>query len=559
MEFLDARRLTGPNVLWNKSGAILDIACTQEEADRLIPYCDEQLRRMLEAVGWGDESVCHLHLLGGLSIAFSAPIDALYAASAINEWLWACCAAKFANGDEPAFDDQVAEIKGAIETERNPALLAMQAAALEHRVPFLWDDDDVTIGHGSDSQTWPFRDLPAPNDVDWSSYRAVPVGIVTGTNGKTTTVRIAKHLLQTAGQTVGLSCTDWVSVNDEIIDRDDWSGPGGARLVLRQPGIDVAILETARGGLLRRGLGVEQADVALITNIAEDHLGDFGSQSVAELLDIKWVVSHSVAESGHLILNADDPLLVGKSTEFAGTLIWFSLSDENPVIEAHVNEGGTAFVYADGHLVRCQGQNRRPICAAKDIPITLQAAAEHNIANALGAAALTEQLGLTLAEISAGLETMSQDVNPGRSNLFEIGDFKVLVDFAHNPEAMQALFSMARAVPARRRALCFGQAGDRTDEQIRELARSAWAIGLDMAIVSELEDYARGRPPGEVFGIIRGELRRAGARDDQIMHFQEEHESFTAGLEWADQGDLVVILDLGRNSNIKAILESRMP
>lgn len=559
MEFLDARRLTGPNVLWNKSGAILDIACTREEADRLIPYCEQQLRRMLEAVGWGDESVCSLRLSGGLSVAFSAPIDALYAASAINEWVWACCTANFTNaGEMPDFDEQVIAINNAIEAECNPSLLALQAAARDHRVPFLWDDDYVTIGHGSHSQTWPFRELPAPDELNWSNFRAVPVGIVTGTNGKTTTVRIAKHLLQSAGRTVGLSCTDWVSVDDEIIDRDDWSGPGGARMVLRQPRVDAAILETARGGLLRRGLGVEHADVALITNIAEDHLGDFGSQSVAELLDIKWVVSHAVAASGHLILNADDPLLVSKSTEFAGKLIWFSLIDTNPVIDAHVKDDGIAFVYADGNLVRIRGQERRRICAAKDIPITLQAAAEHNIANALGAAALTEQLGLSLPEIATGLATMSQDVNPGRSNLFEIGEFKVLVDFAHNPEAMQALFSMARAVPAKRRALCFGQAGDRTDEQIRELARSAWAIGLDMAIVSELPNYARGRPPGEVFGIIREELKRAGARDDQVLHFQEEHESFVAGLEWAEPDDLVVILDLGRNSNIQAMLESRM-
>ncbi len=560
MQFLDARRLTGPNVLWNKSGAILDIGCTQEEADRLIPYCEQLLRRTLEAVGWGDEAVRHLRLNGGFSIAFSAPIDALYAASAINEWIWACCAAHFENdGEAPAFDEQVAAISDAIQAERNPALLALQAAALDHGVPFLWDDDDVTIGHGSHSQTWPFRELPTPGELDWSEYHAVPVGIVTGTNGKTTTVRIAKHLLQSAGHTVGLSCTDWVSVNDKIIDRDDWSGPGGARMVLRQPGVDTAILETARGGLLRRGLGVEQADVALITNIAEDHLGDFGSQSVAELLDIKWVVSHAVAESGYLVLNADDPLLVSEASEFAGAVIWFSLSDQNPVVEAHVNAGGIAFVYADGDLVRIQGQDRRIMCAAKDIPITLQAAAEHNVANALGAAALTEQLGLSLPEISAALVTMSQDVNPGRSNLFEIGEFKVLVDFAHNPEAMQALFNMARAVPAKRRALCFGQAGDRTDAQIRALASSAWAIGLEMAIVSELADYARGRSPGEVFGIIHAELRRLGARDDQVMHFQEEHESFAAGLAWAEPGDLVVILDLGRNSNIQATLERRMP
>lgn len=556
MEFLDARRLTGPNVLWNKSGAILDIACTQEEADQLIPFCEDHIRRMLDVVGWGDESICHIRFLGGLSIAFSAPIDALYAASAINEWVWACCGAEFGDGEAVDFKSTVAEIKAAIIEEVNPPLLKLQTAAIEHDVSFLWDDDEVSIGHGSNSQTWPFRELPDPHDLDWSQYSDVPTGIVTGTNGKTTTVRIAKHLLQSAGRTVGLSCTDWVSVNDEIIDRDDWSGPGGARMVLRQPKVDTGILETARGGLLRRGLGVETAEVALITNIAEDHLGDFGSQSVEELLDIKWVISHAVEKEGRLILNADDHLLVEKSKEFGGDMIWFSLSDSNPVIADHVSNGGVAFICSDGDLTRLEGQERQTICAACDIPITLNGAAEHNIANALGAAALTEELGLRLEQIRDGLLTMSQDSNPGRSNLYEVDGFEVLVDFAHNPQAMQALFAMARAVPAKRRVLCFGQAGDRTDEQIRELARSAWAIGLEMAIISELQTYARGREPGEVFGILRNELMKAGARDDQILHFQEERESFDAALEWAEDGDLVVILDLGRVSDIQEKLVS---
>lgn len=557
MKFLDARRLTGPNVLWNQSGAVLDIACTTEEADLLVPFCEAQIQRMLNAVGWNDESICHMRLTGGLSLAFSAPIDALYAASAINTWVWSSCEAEFGDGERCDFETQAEEIREAIATEINPRLLALNAAAAEHGVAFLWDDDEVSVGHGSNSEIWPFRELPDPLTLDWSKYRDVPLGIVTGTNGKTTSVRIAKHLLQSAGRTVGLSCTDWVSVHDEIIDRDDWSGPGGARMVLRQARVDTAILETARGGLLRRGLGVEHADVALITNIAEDHLGDFGSQSVTELLEIKWVINHAVAESGFLILNADDELLVRKSAGYCGNIIWFSLTNDNPVVIAHVAAGGVAFVFSQGDLLRVAGTDAQTICSAKDIPITLDAAAEHNVANALGAAALTEQLGLSLGSIATGLKTMTQESNPGRSNVFEIDGYKVLVDFAHNPEAMQALFNMAKVIPAKRRVLCFGQAGDRTDQQIRELARSAWLIGLEMAIVSELGSYARGREPGEVFAIIRDELLVCGARDDQIQHHQEEHEAFTAALDWATSGDLVVILDLGRVSSIQEILTTR--
>ena len=181
MEFLEARRMTGPNVLWNKSGAILDISCSAEETDRLIPFCEDRIRGMLDVVGWEDESICHLRLLGGLSIAFSAPIDALYAASAINEWVWACCEAEFDDGEVADFEGKLTEIKAAIAEEINPPLLALQSAALDHDVAFLWDDDEVSVGHGSHSETWPLRELPDPDDLDWSRYHDVPAGIVTGT------------------------------------------------------------------------------------------------------------------------------------------------------------------------------------------------------------------------------------------------------------------------------------------------------------------------------------------------------------------------------------------
>ncbi len=555
MEYLDVRRLTGPNVLWDKAGSILDVSCTSAEADRLIPFCESNIRLILDAVDWGRESVCHIRQAGGVSIALSGPIDALYAASAINEWAWACCDTEFNGAATVDFAETVAEIKDAIAAEVNPPLLVLEQAAMVHGVSFLWDDDEVSAGLGTGSRTWPFRELPDPAEIDWSAIHDVPAGIVTGTNGKTTTARIAKHILQTAGKTVGLSCTDWASVNDRIIDRDDWSGPGGARMVLRQTDVEVAILETARGGLLRRGLGVNKANAALITNIAEDHLGDFGSQSLGELLNIKWIVSHAVAASV-LILNADDKLLLGKSPEFTGTIVWFSLDENNPVIRKHTENGGLAFVYEDNNLVRIEGGVRELICGAGEVPITLAGAARHNIANALGAAALTEQLGVSLTDIRNGLTTMSQDANPGRSNVYEVNGFQVLVDFAHNPEAMQALFTMARAIPAKRTVLCFGQAGDRTDEQIRELARSAWSIGLELACIAELEKYRRGREEGEVFTIIRDELLRCGAQEEQIRHFGTESESFDAALAWAEAGDLVVMLDLGRDSDIQSKLKS---
>ncbi len=207
--------------------------------------------------------------------------------------------------------------------------------------------------------------------------------------------------------------------------------------------------------------------------------------------------------------------------------------------------------------MRRRGDSTELFCPVRDIPITLHGAALHNIANALAASALTAGMGLTLEQIGSGLRSMTQDANPGRSNLHEVDGFHVLVDFAHNPEAMHALFAMASAVPAKRRLLCFGQAGDRTDAQIRELARSAWSIGLDTVHVAELEHYHRGREHGEVFAIIRDELLKSGARDDQVSHFETEAASFAAALAWAETGDLVVILDLGRDSGIQATLAAK--
>lgn len=551
MNYLDARRLTGPNLLWDKPGSILDVSCSEDEVPEVVDAWTIAVRRMLDAVGWADETLCVHQLAGGVSLAFSAPIDALYAATEINEWAWSVVSAGVAGEAVADFDEKADELRRAIKEEINPALLALQRAAVEHDVAFLWDDDDVSIGMGTGSRCWPFRDLPEPTGIDWSGVHDIPAGIVTGTNGKTTTVRLATHINRDANRHTGVSCTDWIAVDDRIIDRGDWSGPGGARNVLRQTDVEVAILETARGGLLRRGLGVNRADAALITNIAEDHLGDFGSQNLDELLDIKWVVSRAVESGGVLILNADDERLVRKSSEFAGDIVWFSLDPRNEVVRQHRENGGQAFIALDSALVKTSGQQEDVICAINDVSITMGGAARHNVANALAAAALTDALGIPLQAIGDGLRSMTQEDNPGRCNIYDVGGAQVLVDFAHNPQAMQALFDMATALPARRRLLAFGQAGDRPDSLIQELARGAWDIGLDAVVVSELEMYHRGRDHGEVYALIRDELLRNGAEAGQIRHFEQETESLDFALDWAEPGDLIIMLALGSGQAIQ--------
>jgi UDP-N-acetylmuramyl tripeptide synthase len=544
MEFVDARRLTGANAVFGQVGSVLDVACTPDEAEQLLPVWADHAARMLEALDWPSVEFAYRKLEGGISLAFSAPIDQLYVASEINEWAFAASAFDLGASDEqPDFDTALAALRASSVQEANAELMWLIDEAAARGKTLLWDDDEVSIGLGGGSQTWPVREIP--DAVDWDAFHDVPVGIVTGTNGKTTSVRFAAHILRLAGHNVGVSSTDWIAVNERIIDRDDWSGPGGARAVLRQREVDAAILETARGGLLRRGLGVEKADAALITNISEDHLGDFGSRNLDELLDIKWVVSHAVRASGKLVLNAQDARLVDKARSYDGEIVWFSLDATLPAVTEHVAAGGTAFVLDGSDLCVLTRAASAPICASADIPLALGGAARHNVANALAAAALTWSMGASLEDIASGLTTMGQDDNPGRCNVYSLNGFKVLIDFAHNPAAMAALFDMASAIPAARRVLCFGQAGDRTDALIRELARDAWAIGLERIIVSELPKYHRGREHGDVFRLIRDELLKCGATDAQIRHHEEEMASFEDALGWAQAGDLVILLALG--------------
>jgi len=552
MQFLDARRLTGPNLFLDGPGTVLDVRCTADEAGRLLPLWEQCSRRMLDAAGWRREVIRARRFPAGVSLAFSAPIDALYAATDMNLWAWRSCESRLGNTDPPDFAAALEEFRRAIAREANPGLIEIGRAAADHNVAFLHDDDNASIGLGSGSRTWPVREIPEISAIDWDAIHDVPVALVTGTNGKTTTVRLAAHIGRSAGLKVGLSSTDWTAIDGAVLDRGDFAGPGGARSVLRHPAVELAVLETARGGLLRRGLALTRADAAVITNIAEDHLGDFGSQSLEELLEIKWIVSRAVAASGALILNADDSLLVERTAGYPGRIVWFGLDERNRAIGTHVAAGGTAFVLGDERLLRIDAAARETICSVQDVPLALAGAARHNLSNALAAAALTWCLGVSPPAIGRGLSSMSQDSNPGRCNVFAIAGVNILVDFAHNPHGMRALLDMARTLPGKRRLLAFSQAGDRPDEAIRELARSGWSIGLDEVIVSELRSYSRGRARGEVYGIIRSELLKLGARPAQIRHFEEERESLDAALAWAEPGDLIILLVLG---DIQAILD----
>ncbi|HET8624174.1 MAG TPA: Mur ligase family protein [Gemmatimonadales bacterium] len=538
----DSRRLTGPSRLLPRAGAVIEVTLPEAEADRIVAAWRRQARRLLDALGW-DEEFGELRWPGGASLAFTAPPDALYSATEVNEWAWDAALATVAGGPEPSANDAAAALSERITRERNPALIALRDAATQHGVSFLSDSRNVSVGLGAGSMTWPLERIPAAAAVPWPEVHDVPTVLVTGSNGKTTTVRLLAALVAAGGRVPGQTSTDGVVVAGEGLAQGDYAGPEGARLLLRDRRVEVAILETARGGILRRGLAVERADVAVVTNVAEDHFGEFGVFDCAGLAEVKLVVTRVVPRSGRVVLNADDPWLVRGASQVTAPIVWFAFDSTNPTVRAHIGAGGDACLVEDGTFVLVRGGVRETVAPVAALPITFGGAARHNVANALAAIAAASALGVPTAAIARGLERFagSPADNPGRANVFEVGGARVVVDFAHNPHGMTALGDIASALRRGRTLVALGQAGDRDDESIRELARAAFALRPDHVIVKEMDKYRRGRAPGEVPQLITAELRRLGLPADAISTAPDDMGALKRALDWARPGDLLLV------------------
>jgi cyanophycin synthetase len=560
--FLDSRRLTGPGLLLDRPGAALEISLNDSERDRAIEAWRAAARRMLDAVGWSGEELAVRTYTGGASLALSAPPDALYAATDINEWAWEAALAEVRGTPGEDFGAAVARLKGEIAVERNPRLLALRDAAHARSLNFLADADAVSVGSGTGVVVWPASALPDPDTVDWGRVHDVPIALVTGSNGKTTVVRLLADMVAASGRVAGLTSTDAVQVGGRTLDAGDYSGPGGARMLLRRPEIEIAILETARGGILRRGLEVEHADAAVVTNIADDHLGEFGIQSLPELAAVKLLVARAVKDGGAVVLNVDDAILRMEAEKTIGRkrerVVWFSLDPSAPPIASHLAAGGRAVILDDDRLTLADGDRRTVVARLDEIPITVAGAARHNVANSLAAIGVAAALGVTPAAMAQALRRFGTGAtdNPGRANIYRIGGVVVVIDFAHNPHGMAALAEMGGAMPARRRLVLLGQAGDRTDEDIRGLARAAWTLHPDRVVIKELERYLRGRRAGEVPALLADEFARLGMPADSIAMPGGELEGVRHALDWAQPGDLLLLAVHQDRSKVQALMDT---
>ncbi len=546
----DSRRLMGPNLLWDAAGAILDVRLPDIDAGRIITQWCAEASRLLREVGWDREQVTTRRFPGGANLAISAPLDGLFAATELNERAWAGAMAHV-YGAHPSIPDPLtdkasappAPLNDVIAEERNPALLALARAAAERGVSFLADDDFATVGTGTGALSWPLASLPAPERVDWAAVHDIPVALITGSNGKTTTARLLTAIVDAAHRTPGMTSTDGIRVGGQLVQSGDYAGPGGARVVLRDRRVDVAVLETARGGILRRGLAVRRAAAALITNIAEDHLGEFGVHDLEAVLATKLVVARVVGPTGRVVLNADDPVLAAARPELRAPIVWCSANGEHSVVATHRAAGGDVCVVEAGVIVYESEGRRIELAPVDAIAICLGGAARHNVQNALGAAALALALGLPAEAIRTGLTTFRGTAvdNPGRLNCFDLGGLSAIVDFAHNPHGMDALIDVAGALAGGRKLILIGQAGDRGDDAIRALARSAWRIQPARIVIKEMVGHLRGRAVGEVSALLADEFLRLGAPSTSLVTSPSEYEGVRSALAWGRAGDLLVL------------------
>lgn len=378
----------------------------------------------------------------------------------------------------------------------------------------------------------------------------IPILAVTGTNGKSTTARMLKHVLRHTGLTVGLTTTSGVYVNDERVFEGDATGPRSARMVLRDPTVDVAVLETARGGTLREGLGFDRCDVGAVLNVQPDHLGLKGIETVEDLAWVKSLVVETVHRRGTSVLNADDPLTVKMARRAGGEIAWFSLrggADMPDFLKRHIAEGGLAIVREpepDGGAIVCYDRNRRDhVMQAAEIPATLDGMAEFVIANALAAITMAVAHGIRVPEVRAALATFrsSFEHNPGRLNIHDAHGFRVIMDYAHNPTGLRALSDVIRRLrPRYRRTLgLISIPGDRRDDDIREMGAIAGQV-FDQLYFRE-DPSTRGRPRGEIMRLLTEGALSAGVVPEAIHGIVHERDATEACLRAARPGDLIVL------------------
>jgi len=434
------------------------------------------------------------------------------------------------------------------------AVRQLLAEAQQRGIPVLQDREGartLQLGWGSAQKRLRREQAGAlqPAQLDQlfgDSNRRIPVIAITGTNGKTTTTRLIAHAIAGTGKRVGLTTTEGVIINGQMVSEGDCTGYQSARKVLASPDVDFAVLEQARGGILKRGLGFDHSDVAVVLNVSADHLGMDGVETLDDMARVKQVVANTAARA--LVLNAEDSLCVaiGRQAQDHVEIFYFSLDEENPELVRHLAAGGRALYLQEQTMVLADGRRHHALCNAHQLPVTLNGAARYNIANALAAAAALVAAGIAQEAIVAGLADFVSDTrsNPMRSNIIDVGGMTVVFDFAHNGAAYTALAGMARHLATGKLVGVVSAPGDRRDEDLRQIG-AVCAAGFDHLVIYESENRGRQLAQG---------ARAGGALD---LHCKlDVHRAIRFGLAMCHPGDVLVF---GCASSLSELIEAIRP
>lgn len=439
--------------------------------------------------------------------------------------------------------------------DRATAIAEMALALVERDIPAR-ATDQLTPRQARQVQRALARvgdaDGPVPSWIR-DADRRLPIVSISGTNGKTTTTRLIAHVLREAGKRVGATTSDGIVVGTSIVEPGDWTGPGGAHAILHRDDLDVAILETARGGILLRGIGYESNEASVITNVSSDHMDLQGIHTLPELVEVKSVIARLTKPSGWVVLNADDRYVARIARMVRGRVAFFSVAgDRSARVRRHLASGGRAYLVREGRLGEADGDRWRPIAALADIPIALGGVARHNVANALAATGAARALGVSLAVVKRGLQTFvpSTEDSRGRLNVFRDDRRVVVVDFAHNEAGVAVLLDVVEAIARSAGdggrapiSAIVGLAGDRPDDTLRGVGREV-AQRVDRFVQKEMLHYLRGRTRQAVLGEIRAGALEGGWTGD-IPVYGSEPEALGAELdrtEDAPRPEVIVLL-----------------
>lgn len=373
------------------------------------------------------------------------------------------------------------------------------------------------------------------------SEARIPIFAITGTNGKTTTTRLIAHILKGSGRTVGFTTTDGTYIQNQQIVQGDNTGPVSAQLVLKDPTVDVAVLETARGGIIRSGLGFDHADIGVVLNVAADHLGLKDVNTLEDLARVKSVVPRAVGKRGYAVLNAEDPLVYRMKELVDGKVVCFSMDENNVNIKRRAERGRISCVYENGFVTILKGKWKVRVEKVTNIPLTYGGRAEFMIQNVLAATLACFVHGVSIEDIRVGLTTFNAGTaqTPGRLNFIEVGTVTVLMDYAHNPAGFTGLTKFISKLPNKYRTVVMNVPGDRRDDDIREMGEIA-GEAFDR-IVIRAGHYLRGRDAGDIAKLIQEGISRS-AREPQVRIIPESRDAIQHAIKYARKGELVVTL-----------------